>query len=125
VPLIPAAEARTVHLHGTVFTCLAAPSRGARETNVWRVHLPAGLPGAEHTLDHEEVLVALAGRAEATIAGETVVLSAGDGLIVPAHAPFSLATPFDESFEAVAVLPVGAQAQMTAGGEPFVPPCAQ
>jgi mannose-6-phosphate isomerase-like protein (cupin superfamily) len=125
VPLIRAANAAVVQLHGVTFTCLVAPSRGARETNLWRVQVPAGVPGAEHTLDHEEVLLVLAGRAQAHVAGEACVLEPGDGLVVPAHARFSLANPFDELFEAIAVLPVGAQARMLDGGDPFVPPCAR
>jgi hypothetical protein len=37
--LIPAETAPRFEMHGAQFTGLAAPSRGARETAVWRVRL--------------------------------------------------------------------------------------
>jgi hypothetical protein len=40
---------------------------------------------------------------------------------VPAGEPFSLANPHADAFEAIAILPVGAQATFE-GAQPFVPP---
>ena len=51
MPYIAAATAPVFRLDGVVFTGLAAPSRGARETSVWRVSLEPNSPGAEHSLD--------------------------------------------------------------------------
>jgi quercetin dioxygenase-like cupin family protein len=121
VPVISGATAPIFHLSGAVFTGLAAPSRGARETSVWRVRIEPNTPAAEHSLDREEVIVAIAGRAVAQFDDEHHEVQAGDGLVVPARQRFSLANPFDAPFEAVAVLPVGGRAAML-GGEPFVPP---
>ena len=124
MPLISGATAPTFHLPGTVFTGLAAPSRGARENSVWRVQVAPHTPATEHSLDREEIIVAIAGRAVAQFDDEHHEVQAGDGLVVPAHQRFSLANPYDAPFEAIAVLPVGGRAVML-GGEPFLPPWAE
>jgi len=120
MPHIAAADARIFKLPGTTFTGLAAPSRGARENAVWRVALDPGTPPRPHKLTREEILVAIEGQAIASLNGEEMRVSAGDALIIPAFADFSLANPGDTTFEAVAVLPVGARAMME--GEIFAPP---
>lgn len=123
VPLITAADAPSFTLPGIEFTGLAAPSRGAVESAVWIVHVLPGTPGVPHQLTREEVLVALAGRARATVGDVDYELEAGSALIVPAGTDFALANPFDAPFRAVAVLPVGGAAIMD--GEAFVPPWAR
>ncbi|HEX8858475.1 MAG TPA: cupin domain-containing protein [Actinomycetes bacterium] len=122
--VISAATAPTFALPGLAVTGLAAPSRGASETSVWRLTLTPGAAGVEHTVDREEVFVALAGRAVATIDGDEHHLGPGDALVVPAECPFSLANPHDEPFEAVVALPVGGRARMP-DGDAFVPPWAE
>lgn len=105
------------------FTGLAAPSRGARDNAVWLVEIAPGTPGAVHRLTREEVIVALAGEAVATLDGATHTLTPGGALVVPPGADFALANHGAAPFRAVAVLPVGGQACMP-GGEPFTPPWA-
>jgi mannose-6-phosphate isomerase-like protein (cupin superfamily) len=121
MPIIRAASAPTFSLHGISVTGLAAPSRGSRESSVWRLHLPPGAPAVEHTVDREEIFVALAGRAMATLDGETIELAPGDTLVVPPEHPFSLATPEGTSFEALAIAPCGVRATLPPG-PPFAPP---
>jgi quercetin dioxygenase-like cupin family protein len=128
MPVIAGADAPTFTLADTVFTGLAAPSRGATENAVWRVRLTSTENGAPHTLDREEVLVAVRGRAVASLDGAEHVVGPGDAIVVPAGVPFALrcAAPADggpPEFEAVAVLPVGGRACLL-GGEPFTPPWA-
>jgi mannose-6-phosphate isomerase-like protein (cupin superfamily) len=118
---IRAEQAPTFNLPGLSFTGLAAPSRGARECSVWRLQIAPGTPGAPHSLDREEIFVALAGCALCTLGTEEVELRAGDALIVPAGQAFSLANLGGEPFEAVAVARVGVQATMPEGGS-FAPP---
>lgn len=118
---IDSATAPTFELPFLRVTGLAAPSRGATATCVWRLSLAPGAPGAEHSVDKEEIFVALAGCATATVAGRALDLRAGDALIVPAGTRFALANPGPETFEAVAVLPVGGQAEMSTG-ERLTPP---
>jgi quercetin dioxygenase-like cupin family protein len=124
MPVIPAATAPSFAMSGLAVTGLAAPSRGATETSVWRLTLAPGAAGSEHTLDREEIFVVLAGRAVATIDGDEQHLRPGDALVVPPHRPFSLANPHGEPFEAVAALPVGGRVHIP-GSHPFVPPWAK
>jgi quercetin dioxygenase-like cupin family protein len=121
MPIIRAAAAPTFNVYGISVTGLAAPSRGARESNVWRLRLPPSAPAVEHTVDREEIFVALAGRAVATVDGQSSDLGVGDTLVVPAGHPFSLATPPGEAFEALVVAPVGMRATVPPG-PPFAPP---
>ncbi|MFE6859304.1 cupin domain-containing protein [Nocardia sp. NPDC057668] len=124
MPLIKSADAPTFTGPGMTAVGLAAPSRGSTENSVWRFTLAAGNPGHEHSVSREEIFIALAGRAEITLDGETREMNAGDALIIPAHTNFRLAVPGAEPFEAVAILPVGAYAQAP-GGDRVAPPWAQ
>jgi quercetin dioxygenase-like cupin family protein len=121
MPIIRSSAAPQFTIPGLTVTGLAAPSRGARETCVWRLRLAANTPGTLHSVDREEIFVVLSGRATATLDDDTLELAPGDALIVPAQHPFSLANPNAEAFEAIAVLPVGGLAAMHAGA-PFAPP---
>lgn len=121
--VIKSSAAPTFEVPGCQFTGLAAPSRGCRETAVWRVSIAPNTPGTLHSVDREEVFAAIAGRAVATVGDETFELGAGDALVVPANQPFALANPHGEPFEAVVALPVGGRAIMPSG-EAFVPPWA-
>ena len=123
MPVISASDAPRFALPGVTFTGLAAPSRGARETAVWRIALDPGAPGAPHRVTREEIFIAVAGRAVATVGGERHEVAAGSALVIPADTVFSLANPGQEPFEAVVVLPVGGQAAYE-GQAPFTPPWA-
>jgi mannose-6-phosphate isomerase-like protein (cupin superfamily) len=74
-----------------------------------------------HSLDREEIFVALSGRANVTLGGEFLEFGPGDVLVVPAGVSFSLAGAGGDGFEAVAVAPVGVRARFP-GGEAFAPP---
>ncbi len=121
MPVIKQTTAPSFELPGLRVTGLASPSRGAKETSVWRLSIAPGTPGVEHSVDREEIFVVLHGQAVATLDGQSHDVRAGDALIVPAHVSFSLANRSTEPFEAIAALPVGGRASMTAG-EPFSPP---
>ncbi len=82
-----------------------------------------GTPPTPHRLTREEILVATAGRARASIAGTEHELVSGGAVIVPAETDFALSNPHNEPFEAVAILPVGGQARIGEGA-PFTPPWA-
>lgn len=121
--LIRAADAPQFDLPGVRFTGLAAPSRGSRENAAWRFTVEVGTRGQPHRVTREEIFIALAGRAHVVVDGVMHELSAGDALVVPAHAELALGNPGPEPFHGVAVLPVGGQA-VVADGEPFTPPWA-
>ncbi|RKS09456.1 cupin domain [Nocardiopsis sp. Huas11] len=124
MPVVHSSTAPEFSMHNATFTGLAAPSRGATETCVWRTELAPGVEGREHALTREEVLVVLAGAAVATVDGAEHALSDGDALIVPPHTPFALANPHERPCTLMAVLPVGGQAVLPEG-EPFTPPWAR
>jgi len=119
--LIKAADAPTFSLPGLHVTGLASPSRGATETSAWRIELPPTADGTAHSVDREEIFVAVRGTALATVDGEEHTLDAGDALIVQPGTVFSLANPHDAPFEAVALQPVGGLASFP-DGDPFPPP---
>jgi mannose-6-phosphate isomerase-like protein (cupin superfamily) len=123
MPIIRASTAPTFTMPGLAVTGLASPSRGARETCAWRLTLEPGAPGATHSVDREEIFVAIAGRALATVGGVEHELATGDALVVPAGEPFALANPGDEPFQAIVAFPVGGRAAMPEG-DAFTPPWA-
>ena len=49
------------------------------------------------------------------------LIKSGDALVVPADTVFNVSVPGDEAFEGVAILPVGAYAQVP-GSNPVIPP---
>ena len=122
--VIRGATAPTFSLPGLVVTGLAAPSRGSTETSVWHLVLEPGAPGVEHSMDREEVFVAVAGHALAVVDDVEAPIGTGDALVVPAGRRFSLANPSAEPFRAVVALPAGGRASMP-GQAPFIPPWAE
>ncbi len=123
MPHIKGSDAQIFQIPDATFAGLASPSRGSRENAVWRVTLAPHAKGGVHSLSREEVLVALSGTAEARIGDELHRFAAGDAIVIPAEMPFALSNPGDAPFEAIAVLPVGAQARI--GDAPaFTPPWA-
>jgi mannose-6-phosphate isomerase-like protein (cupin superfamily) len=120
--LVSSTTAPRFDVGGTHVIGLAAPSRGSAETSVWRLTLDPGSSSPEHTLDREEVFVALEGSARAVVDGRETDIHAGDALIVPPAVPFTIANPKPDPFEAVVCMPVGGTA--TVEGEAITPPWA-
>ncbi len=121
--VIAAATAPTFEAGPTTVIGLAAPSRGSTEVSAWRLSMAPGGASPEHTLTHEEVFVALSGRAVATLDGVTHEVAEGDALVVAPDVAFTLATAGDEPFEAVACMRCGGEALL--GGERLPPPWSQ
>lgn len=119
--LIKAAAAPTFESPGLSVIGLAAPSRGASETCVWRITMAPRTPPTPHAIDREEIFVALSGEARVDLGGKDHVLAAGDALVVPAGETLAISNPGPAPFIALAVLPVGGRAVMP-GGESFCPP---
>jgi quercetin dioxygenase-like cupin family protein len=109
---------------GTTATGYASPSRGAQGLSLWRIALAAGECSPPHTLSQEVVFLALDGSATATIAGNEETLDAGDCLIVPPEAPFTLCAGAD-GFGAVCAMRSGGQATIMPDGPTMTPPWAQ
>lgn len=119
--LIKSGSAPAFEIPGLSVIGLAAPSRGASETCVWRITIPPGTPATPHSISREEIFVALSGEAHVELDGRPQALTAGDALVVPAGETFSLSNPGAEPFIALAMVPVGGQAVLP-GGECFSPP---
>ena len=106
------------------FTSLATPSRGSRETSVWRVEIAPHTPATPHSLTREEIFVVLDGVAAVDIDGVATAAHPGDAIVVPAEVEFALANDGDVPLRLLCCMPVGGQGRMP-GGEPFTPPWAQ
>lgn len=124
MPLLHPSDHRTFEIPGTRFTSLAAPSLGTAETSTWRVEVQPGTPGTAHRVTREEIFVALAGRAQATVNGELFDVEAGCTLVVPASSVFALANPHAVPFEALAIYPVGGEV-VVGDAAPMTPPWAR
>ena len=119
MPVIQGATAPTFNLPTATFTGLAAPSRGAKETCVWRTSVHPGAEPGMHSFDHEEVLVVVAGQGVAHLGESAHTVTTGDAIVVPAGTEFGLGNPYEEPFELIVALPAGTLARMN--GQTFVP----
>jgi len=123
--LIKRPDAPTFDAGGTIVTGYAAPSRGAGEISLWQIELAPGSTSPRHHMDREEIFLGLGGHAVAEVDGVERSVDAGDCLILPAGTDFTLRVPEQQSFRALACVPVGALATMAADGATFVPPWGQ
>ena len=122
--VIPAPAEPTHELGGARFTSLATPSRGSRETAVWRVEIAPHTPATPHSLTREEVFVVLDGEAAVRIGGVRGSAHPGDAIVVPADVGFELWNENGTPLRLLCCLPVGGQGQMP-DGDPFTPPWAE
>jgi quercetin dioxygenase-like cupin family protein len=122
MPTVEASAAPTFELDNAVITGLASPSRGARDTAVWRVRFEADKPSPPHALTREEVFVVLEGELTACYADREETAVAGGALIVRSGEEFSLVSKGGTS-QAVCALPVGGMARI--GSDSFTPPWAE
>ena len=123
MPVIQAPSTPTHDIGPARFTSLATPSRGSRETAVWRVEIEPGAPATPHSLSREEVFVVLAGRAAVCIDGVAASAEQGDAIVVPPETEFELANGGDTMLHLLCCFPVGGQAHLD--GASFTPPWAE
>jgi mannose-6-phosphate isomerase-like protein (cupin superfamily) len=124
VPLITASESALFENEHATFVALAAPSRGSKENCAWRLTIKPGTSAPPHSLDREEIFIAVSGVLTVTMDDAVMEVEPGDALVVPAHQRFAMANHGTEPFEAVVVLPVGGRGILP-GQEPFVAPWAR
>jgi quercetin dioxygenase-like cupin family protein len=122
MPIVAPADAPTFDIGNAVITGLASPSRGARDTAVWRVRFEPDQPSPPHTLTREEVFVVLEGSLTARYADREETASAGGALIVRSGEEFSIVA-HGGAAHAICALPVGGMARL--GRETITPPWAQ
>lgn len=84
--LVVETEDRTVKTPAATMFGLAAPSQGSGELSTWRVEMLADSPSPEHSIDHEQVWMPIAGSFSFTIDGSTSAVVSGQAVIVPANA---------------------------------------
>ncbi|MER8184737.1 cupin domain-containing protein [Kitasatospora sp. NPDC094015] len=84
MPVIRSAEATVHEVHGARFLSHAATATGSTELSAWRLELPAGTAGVEHTVSGEEVFHVLAGAPVVTLDGAPTELAPGDTAVAPA-----------------------------------------
>lgn len=112
MPLMNNSDTQAIEMNGVSFAPIAAPSRGAQESVMWRTTVAPGIPGALHHLTREELILAVSGNAVVHIGGESQPLAPGDAFAVPAFTDFRVDCVGDAPFEFVAVLPAGGRAVM-------------
>jgi quercetin dioxygenase-like cupin family protein len=121
MPVIDNSQSPTFELAGVTFTGIAAPSRGSRETAIWRARIAPNTPGVVHHMTREEIIVTTRGEGRVQIGGDTHALRPGDAFAVPAFTEFALECAGEIAFEAMVILPVGGRA-VIANEPAFVPP---
>jgi quercetin dioxygenase-like cupin family protein len=125
MPVIRAAEAPLFEVPGFHFTGYTSPSRGATEICTWRIHVEPGAQSEAHWLDHEEIFLLLDGTLTVSVAGEEIEIVAGDALSVPARSLLQVSNRGTQPANAIACLPVGAQATGASGHVIGTPPWAR
>lgn len=94
---------------------LATPSRGTIDLAVWRVEMPPGATGKEHTLDREEVFIVETGTLAVTLSGTVSLVDTGSAVIVPPCTPFSASNGSDtEPATLIGCAPAGITATLDA-----------
>ena len=121
MPLIDNSTPQSFSMPGVTFMPIAAPSRGARETALWRAVVAPHSEGVVHHMTREEIIIAVAGEGVVRIGGESHSLKPGDAFAAPAFADFQLECAGDVPFEAIVALPAGGRAVIGAGPS-FAPP---
>ncbi|MEV6209937.1 cupin domain-containing protein [Kitasatospora sp. NPDC051914] len=123
MPVVRPADATVYELHGARFTSHASATTGADRLRAWRLDVPAGTRGVEHTISHEEVLHVLDGTPAVTLGGTTVVLAPGDTAVAPAGSVLRLDNPGPGPAAAWVTSTVGLQAVLP-DGSTVTPPWA-
>jgi quercetin dioxygenase-like cupin family protein len=114
------------NIPGLTVTGLASPSRGAKESCVWRISIAPGTAGTPHSVTREEIFVCTSGEGKATVDGVEHHLSPGDAIIIPANTLFSLTNAGSSApFEAFVAFPVGGKAIVSSDAPAFTPPWAE
>lgn len=123
MPVLTPTDAAAHDLHGARFTAYLAPSRGSTQLCAWRLDVPAGSPGVEHRVSHEEVLLVLDGTLLVTLDGVTGRAERGHVVHVPAGSRLRVGTDAEPASAWVTTTP-GLTAEL-ADGTRLAPPWAR
>lgn len=109
--------------HGSRFSSYASPSRGTAQLCGWRLDVPAGLPGAAHRPNREELFLVLSGELGVSIDGAQDTARPGDVVVVPAGCELRV-DGGPAGGAAWVTTTAGLEAQLT-DGSTFAPPWAR
>lgn len=113
-------DARHTETPNASMTTLASPTQGGTGSlSLWRTAMGPGQGGPLHTFDVEQIWHVLDGTATIVVDTESVDLSVGDTLVLPAGTPRQVRTDSGVSF--VVCGPASGQATPD-GGEAVSPP---
>jgi quercetin dioxygenase-like cupin family protein len=85
---VPLEAARPVKTPAAAMRTYASPSGAvSAQLSVWRTEMAPGTSGPWHSIDHDHVVVVLAGRLDAEIDGERVQAMPEDCVVLTAGAP--------------------------------------
>lgn len=107
MPVIRDADSRRTETPNAVMTTLASPTQGGSRHAVWRVDMVPEASGPAHAFDTDQVWTVLAGGARIDLADETIVVAAGDTVIMPADAQRQVFADADHGLTAIVCAPAG------------------
>ncbi len=99
MPVIHRSEARRTETPNATMTTLGSPAQGTTTLAMWQVEMRPHAQGPLHAMDTEQIWTLLTGSATVAHGGDTLTLSAGDTLVLPADTARRIATT--EGFTAV------------------------
>ncbi|GAA0941024.1 cupin domain-containing protein [Nonomuraea longicatena] len=82
--LVRNADTRDTETPNAVMTTLASPTVGGAERSLWRVEAEPQAEGPQHAFDVEQIWTWLDGAATVELGDESLVVTRGDTVIMPA-----------------------------------------
>ncbi|GLY63895.1 cupin domain-containing protein [Amycolatopsis taiwanensis] len=123
MPVILNADSRRTETPNAVMTTLASPTQGGSRQSVWRVDMTPGAAGPLHAFDTDQVWTVLDGGARINLADETVTVTSGDTVIMPADAQRQVFADDTHGMTAIVCAPASTRVYKSAP-EAGVPACA-
>ncbi|WP_354639349.1 cupin domain-containing protein [Kitasatospora camelliae] len=123
MPVVRSTEAVVHEIHGARFLSYARQETGSTALRAWRLEIPAGTEGVEHTVSHEEVLLLLTGTPVVTLDGAATAPDPTDAVIVPAGTRLKVDNPGPGPVTAWVTTSAGLQATLP-DGTTITPPWA-
>jgi mannose-6-phosphate isomerase-like protein (cupin superfamily) len=118
--VLHAPPTHTHELGPVTFTALATPSRGTKQTTLWKIDVPVGAPPTPHALSNEELFIVTQGSALVRIGDIDTVAKVGDCIVIPAETVFELTNAGNIALSLLSCMPAGTEVIM--GEVRFVPP---
>lgn len=123
MPVIRNADSRRTETPNAVLTTLASPTQGGSRQSVWRVDMTPGAAGPAHTFDADQVWTVLDGGARISLDDDTITVTSGDTVIMPADAPRQVFADDAHGMTAIVCAPASARVYRN-DPEAGVPACA-